>query len=249
MSAVKIHSLFLDNIKWKNGTACDFAVTGKVDTWRINISANLPWLDDFLSLMDTGEISRAGRYLRQQDKDRFIISRGALRTILGKYLQQAPASIQFHIGKNKKPQIANTDKPFYYNISHSGDWILLAVSGAEVGADVEFINPEFDYQEVLQETFSPAEVDFIKEKPTKEAFYLVWTRKEALLKATAKGLDDELEAIPGLDGEHFVDGNVIGSALGWNLKSFNITGQYMATIACSSLISEFSFWDADLKQH
>lgn len=248
MSAVKIHNQFLDSVEWKNGADCDFAVAGKVDTWRINISANLPLLNDFLSLMDPGEIARANRFLKPKDKNRFIVSRGALRNIMGRYTGQAPASIQFTEGPNKKPFIADTTKPIYYNISHSGDLLLLAVSGAEVGADVEFIDPAFNYKEVLQETFSAAEADLVKKNNRPETFYLLWTRKEALLKASSKGLDDELKAIPGLDGEHFVEGNIIGSDSDWNLKSFKVSEQYIATISFNSLINEFRFWHIDLKQ-
>ncbi|ASU33869.1 hypothetical protein MuYL_1975 [Mucilaginibacter xinganensis] len=61
-----------------------------------------------------------------------------------------PAAIQFSAGKNNKPQVKNIPPlKLEYNMSHSADAILLAVSDSAIGADIEFINQSFGFNEVL----------------------------------------------------------------------------------------------------
>ncbi|WP_394338991.1 4'-phosphopantetheinyl transferase family protein [Mucilaginibacter xinganensis] len=93
---------------------------------------------------------RANRFYQLKDRNRYIISRIILRMILGKYLNLMPAAIQFSAGKNNKPQVKNIPPlKLEYNMSHSADAILLAVSDSAIGADIEFINQSFGFNEVL----------------------------------------------------------------------------------------------------
>src|SRR5271165_7482433 len=162
MSSIKVINQYLTDITWIDASAYDFRLHDHIDVWRVNISSNLSQLDAFLAIITPDELERANRYYHRNDKDRFIVSRGALRIILGKYLNKVPKSIEFEIGQNKKPHIKNNFR-LYYNISHSGDWVLLAVSTSEVGADTELINPAYGYQEVLPDNFSHDEISFINE--------------------------------------------------------------------------------------
>jgi 4'-phosphopantetheinyl transferase len=245
MGLIKIHTRYLENISWLNSQKCNFQRNDKLaDAWRININSNLLALDHFLSVMHPDEIARANKYLRINDKNRFIVSRGALRYILGKYLQLPPDLIEFNIGGNKKPYVANAGKTdLHYNVSHSGDWVLLAVSNSALGADVEFINQSFSYMDVIDDHFSIEEVAYIKQNKSVERFFMLWTRKEALTKATGKGLDEDLKLIPGLDGENFTDGSIISSSSNLIVNSFKLDDQYLASIATGNSISKIKFWD------
>jgi 4'-phosphopantetheinyl transferase len=245
MYSDKIHVRYLNDVTWVNGTACDFLVNNdQTDLWRINISSNLSLLENFLSILHPDEIARANRYYQTKDKNRFIISRGALRIILGKYLNEQPADIEFKTGINKKPYINNTNHtPLCYNISHSGDWILLAVSNSEIGADTEQVNFTFKYQDVLQDNFSPAEIGYINQSSSVERFFMLWTRKEALTKATGKGLDGDLKLIPCLDGIHVVQGGTILSGEDWQISTFELSENYLASVANNINIVTIRFWD------
>ena len=113
-----------------------------------------------------------------------------LRKLLAGYSNLAPDEIKFAEGLNKKPFAENANlSDLHFNISHSADIILIAISNSEIGVDVEKVDNSFSYEEILPHNFSDEEIDFIKNP---EDFYLLWTRKESLLKATAKGLDDDL---------------------------------------------------------
>ncbi len=245
MSLIKINVRYLNDVSWVNSAVCDFLVaTDRADVWRININSNLLMLDNFLSILHPDEIARANRYYQTKDRNRFIISRGALRIILGKYLNEQPALIEFKTGVNKKPYINNTNHTrLCYNISHSGDWILLGISDSEIGADTEQVNFTFGYDDVLQDNFSDAEIDFINQSAPVERFFMLWTRKEALLKATAKGLDEDLKLIPSLDGIHFTESSTISSGENWQMSTFKLSENYVATIANNIKIVTTRFWD------
>jgi 4'-phosphopantetheinyl transferase len=57
------------------------------------------------------------------------------------------------LGNNKKPFLVSDGRPaIQYNITHAGDWILLAVSNEAVGADVEFVDKGFQIQRYFRRT-------------------------------------------------------------------------------------------------
>src|SRR6187402_3560452 len=98
---------YLDAVNWHQDTGCSFSLTNDIDVWRIDIEANLPLIPRFLTLLEPDEIKRAGRYYQEKDRQRFTVSRAALRIILSRYIHQPAADIRFGIGPNKKPFLAN----------------------------------------------------------------------------------------------------------------------------------------------
>jgi len=246
MGNIRITNQYSDHILWAAPAACPYLLNNGVDVWRININDSLPFVDNFLTIMNTGEIARTNRYLYATDKNRAIITRGSLRFLLGKYLNKKPSSLLFEVAKNNKPYLKNeSGSALHYNISHSGNWVILAVADKEVGVDIEYINPQFDYQDILTDNFSEDEISFIMENP--EHFFTLWTRKEALTKATGIGLDDHLKFIPALTGEHFAKGNILATANNWIVNSFKVDSEYVASLAVNPLTSGLRFWDVDFK--
>jgi 4'-phosphopantetheinyl transferase len=244
MPLINIQIQYLNDVNWINGTDYGYAMDNNVDIWRVNITSNLSLLENFLTIIHPDEIARANRYFHVRDKNRFIISRGALRNILAKYLNIQPSGVEFEIGPNKKPHIKNAaGNKLYYNMSHSGDWILLAVANSEIGADTEFINDTYSYKDVLKDNFSADEINYINQGPSIDRFYQLWTRKEALTKATGKGLDEDLKLIPCLDGIHSVESNIISSTNNWLLTTFKLNKQYVASVASNPHAGLITFLD------
>jgi 4'-phosphopantetheinyl transferase len=97
----------------------------------------------------------------------------------------------------QKPFIPGWD---FFNISHSGQLVVVARSDNPVGVDVEQIT-SIDYNEIGQ-NFHPAEHTYIlsAENP-QTAFFDIWTKKEAFLKAVGIGLSDNLSKVNCLYGE------------------------------------------------
>ncbi len=82
----------------------------------------------------------------------------------------------------EKPYIPNQD---YFNISHSGDFVVLAQAETEVGVDIEKINDR--HLNVAERVFTERELSWMNESPV-ERFFILWTQKEAVMKAVGKGL-------------------------------------------------------------
>jgi 4'-phosphopantetheinyl transferase len=241
----KITNRFLTDVSWQNATEPLPVITGGVHIWRINISKNLQLLNGLTQLLNPAELLRAGKYKQQKDNQRFIVSRAAQRIILGRYLQTPAIALEFILGDNKKPYlVSNSGEVLHYNLSHSGNWIVLAVAQSAVGADVEFVDPAFPFQDILEDNFSAEEGDYIG--TSTERFFTLWTRKEATLKATGQGLGDHLKITPALNGEHELDALLTGADKNWLLNSFALHDGYISTVVVEDAGQELIFFDVEL---
>lgn len=236
-----VHISQLQNIQWLDGSNCNFALTETNHIWRIRISAFTPQIHEFWNLLNAEEQERANRYYHEKDKERFIVSRACLRILLGRYLNLDVSAITFQIGENKKPNIKGSTH-LHYNVSHSGDYVLIAVSPSPVGVDVELPDAKIDPDEIMQVSYSKPEIDHVHQSANRlQAFYTLWTRKEALLKATAKGIDNTLKFIPCIDGFHTTLYNTIGSKNNFIVNSFKVDDEHLGSVA--SAYPATTFWD------
>ncbi|HSZ85681.1 MAG TPA: 4'-phosphopantetheinyl transferase superfamily protein [Puia sp.] len=238
-----IHSDIIENIEWK--TNYKINLTSSVDIWKVRICSEGKLCDFFLQTFNKEEAEKSSCYRNKEDKLRYIFGRGALRFLLGKYLNKSPNTIQFAIGADKKPLLhKNSGDDLHFNISHSGDFVLIAISNSEIGVDIEKMNPDFSYKEILHSNFSKEEIEFIQNsKHPVESFYLLWTRKESLVKATSKGLSDNLNLISILDGLFNGGEEIFDSPESWDIHSFKIEEKYFGSIACSMHIKTINFWE------
>ena len=230
---------------WQDAAGLPIIIAdGDLHVWRISISQNIKRLEQFEALLTPDETLRAGKYRQQKDTYRFIVSRGAQRTILGQYLNSPPARLQFILGDNKKPYLVNKEgRVVHYNLSHAGDWVVLAVAMLPVGADVEFIDDAFPFQDILADNFSEAEAAYINQQNSTERFFTLWTRKEAILKATGQGLGEYLPVTPALDGVHALDASLIGADKNWLLYSFMLKAGYISTIVAEDAGQTYQFFE------
>ncbi|WP_080056145.1 4'-phosphopantetheinyl transferase family protein [Spirosoma aerolatum] len=202
-------------------------------------------LDELLSELSFAEIERAKRFRRQEDQLRFAYGRCILRRLLGNYIGQPLASIELTEGMNRKPVFTNSPG-WQFNISHSGNWVLVAISTVWVGVDLEKSIQGFDFQGIVSQSFSKSEQQFVDKSLNRvNAFYTIWTRKEALVKATAKGVDEDFVRVPSLDGIHSVDSLVIGSSGDWLVNSFWVAEGYTAAVAYPGTIKGPLFYTLD----
>jgi len=172
------------------------------DLWKISIPKSLRKMDQLFALLSPDEKARVARYFQQKDKNRFTVGRGMLRQILGYYLNSAAREIRLLLGTNKKPQLP-APSTIAFNLSYSHDYVLVGVGPEPLGVDIEFINPQFDYEIMLDACFMKQEIAVIKTSDNgRKEFFRYWTRKEALLKATALGLGDYLTDFSCLNGVH-----------------------------------------------
>jgi len=104
-----------------------------------------------------------------------------------------PEKIVFQYNDNGKPSLSGKyRKELYFNISHSHGAALCGIAvGRSIGVDVEKIRTNISYNKIANRQFSPSEINMLRKSPLDEkiqTFFTLWTRKEAFLKATGKGL-------------------------------------------------------------
>lgn len=205
----------------------------QVDIWKVNVQENYSLIPD--NILNKEEVLKAARFLHSKDRESFISRRTALRILLSRYTEIPASEIEFIAGKNKKPELRSELNKIRFNVSHSGELILIAISDTAIGVDIERIETSFNYSDILRHSFSEQEINQIEqEADSRDFFFRLWTRKEALAKASSKGLDDELRDIPCLDGLHNIEEELIGLSGNLQLQSFNIDHVYIGSIACQA---------------
>jgi 4'-phosphopantetheinyl transferase len=185
-------------IRWPSLVAVPPIRTNEVHVWAA-------WLDGDSSphenLVSNPEQERAARFHFEHHRRRFINGRGILRLLLGHYLQVELAGVEFAYGGNGKPKLAERFgvSGLQFNLAHSEELALLAVSlGCSIGIDLEKILPLHEAGELVARFFSKREnavFQKLTEDEQPEAFFNLWTRKEAFLKATGEGIANSLHLV------------------------------------------------------
>lgn len=195
-------------------------------------------LEELVQLLSEDERQRAEHFHLERDRRRFIAGRGTLREILGMLLDVKPASFVFSLGEFGKPRIAApvAAHSLHFNLAHSDSIAVYATANHELGVDVERIRVLDEAQQIASRFFSKREEKCLLALPLEqrvEAFFNCWTRKEAYLKATGRGLDDCLDQIevslaPGEAAEllAFPDG-----LQSWSLHSLIPAAEFVGALA------------------
>lgn len=114
-----------------------------------------------------------------------------LAKVLILYLEGKP-DIPIHRDERGKPLLAENRDGLSFNLSHSGELSLVAVSRwREVGVDVEQVKPERDLVAIAERALGPEEGAMVRAAEGDERthlFYELWTRHEARLKCLGVGL-------------------------------------------------------------
>ena len=112
-----------------------------------------------------------------------------------------------------KPYIKNINN-FFFNISHSAKWVIVAYGDDEVGVDIEKIECSESSKKIAERFFTEEEINYVYNENifSHEKFYEVWTGKEAYLKYVGVGISKALDSVntihlkeEGLKGKIFKD--------------------------------------------
>jgi 4'-phosphopantetheinyl transferase len=172
-----------------------------VHVWVSSLEASDVSLTSYKRLLSRPELDRAARFHFDQHRNRFIIAHGWLRQLLSQYLSIPPATLEFHRGAHGKPALAGSGSAtrLEFSLAHSEQMSLIAVAhGIRVGVDLERIRELADAQELVDRFFSnreAAQFQSLSEEQKRLAFFNLWTRKEAWLKATGEGIGHLLGAV------------------------------------------------------
>ncbi len=216
----------------------------EVHVWRVALD-DASNENDLLSLLNEEEKARAQRFHFAHHRTRFIIARATLRKLLSLYLNIPASDIKFSYTEHEKPMLlfpANTHLQF--NLSHSKNIAVYAFTyHYPVGIDIEKIKTDYP-QAVAERFFNPSEIHALNTLPSTEklrAFYRLWSRKEAFIKAIGKGIAHlslssfAVSAEPTVETLHYDDQT-------WTLASLHISDDYETAVASSQTIKKLTYW-------
>ena len=133
----------------------------------------------------SSERAKKAERLRMSDDKKRCIAGGLL---INRFLDGAGIS-ENEFGKPV------ADNGMYFNISHSGDYVLFALSDSEIGCDIErmhYVNAERTGKIVFCESEMQK---IITATDRLRAFFDLWTRKESLLKCIGEGFHRKAKSV------------------------------------------------------
>ncbi|HEX8815971.1 MAG TPA: 4'-phosphopantetheinyl transferase superfamily protein [Terriglobales bacterium] len=164
--------------------------------WLANLDLDDVTISRISRLLNADEQSRATRFKVDDARNQFIVSRGLLRMVLGKYLKADPTELAFRAGPQGKPELAQ-DGAIDFNLSHTRSLVAIAVTHAgAIGVDVERIRENVDSLQLAERYFSKQEFAWVRSHSVSKraaAFFSCWTAKEAYIKALGGGLSIPLD--------------------------------------------------------
>ncbi len=167
-----------------------------LEVYTLNIEKSLPshLKEIFLQQVSEEKRCKIARYRREIDGQRTLLGEVLIRVMLGGHLKISPKHLVFKENEYGKPYLEGN--PLYFNISHSGDWVVAAISDAPVGIDVEQVR-QADLG-IAERFFAVSEYNAIKASAYKDKqnqlFYTLWSGKESYIKMIGKGLTISLDS-------------------------------------------------------
>ncbi|MDR1589595.1 MAG: 4'-phosphopantetheinyl transferase superfamily protein [Oscillospiraceae bacterium] len=161
---------------------------------------------ELLPLISAEKRGRIGRFPRFIDKQRALFGELLVRAEISQALSLPESGVKIMTTERGKPYLAGFPD-FHFNISHTGRFVACAFSDAPVGIDIETIRPSD--MRIAERFFADKEREYILEQPSGparlEAFYRVWTMKEAYIKREGSGLGTPLPSFDvfGVEGVRF----------------------------------------------
>lgn len=165
---------------------------GEIRVWFI--PTDHPGLLKQTGVLSKKEQKKAAGYKNPSVKMCYEIGHTALRLLLARCQNTAPECLSFVYGPKGKPALSDSNG-VHFNISHSGDWIALAVSQTPVGVDIEYARDTRKTDSIVRRFFHPQEAEHYRTLSPEEQrrfFYERWTAREAALKALGIGLTVEI---------------------------------------------------------
>lgn len=223
-----------------------------VHVWRLTTALPVVFVSHLKKILSQAEIERAERFYFQKDRDRYLITHGALRAILGQYLNENPQDLTFTYDHHGKPYLENYSPGLFFNLSHSRDLALICVTMKRaVGIDIEYEREEIEIEQIAAQFYSPYENKLLLSLPLPErraAFFTGWTRKEAFLKALGNGITLPLDQfdvslIPGEPPRLLKVAWAPEETNNWSLQDILPGAGYSAALAVQGKDYEVSCWE------
>jgi len=162
-----------------------------IEVWQINLAVSDDSMARHVNTLSHDERERAAQHKLAVGFRQFVVARSMLRRLLAIYTGIKPTALVFSYGLHGKPKLTARHST-QFNMAHSGEHAIYAVSQHQsVGVDIECIDRHVNIERVAERFFSTSEFKSLQKIPLhlrQHAFLRLWTGKEAVVKATGKGL-------------------------------------------------------------
>jgi 4'-phosphopantetheinyl transferase len=221
----------------------------EVHVWRTFLDQPASSRQQLAQSLTADEQLRAGRFRSKRDRHHFIVGRGVLRAILGRYVGLEPSQIRFQYSPHGKPALLETldGDRVCFNLAHSHGLAVFAFTRErEIGVDVEHIRPVPEAGQIAGRFFSSRESAQLRALPPEQqqtAFFNCWTRKEAYLKALGHGLarplnEFDVSLVPGEPARLLHFAGHPEEASRWFIQDLKPAGGYIAALALPVVMGE-----------
>jgi len=169
----------------------------KVFIFIVNLTSHINNVSTYWEYLSIQEKIKASKYYTEYLSKKYIISHGILRYILSFYTKQHPQKIEFNYNEYGKPFLKNSNIQF--NISHSHNMVSYIIAlNYRVGIDIELHDKNLNIEDVAALVLTTDEYKYLsslKSRDKLRIFYILWTKKEALVKAIGQGLSYPINTI------------------------------------------------------
>ena len=147
--------------------------------------------EDFIKLYSSISKNRQKKAdrLKNDNAKKLSVAAGALcRKVIAEHFNLEPSEVNIKNKRNGKPFADGLD--IHFSISHSAQMAICAISDVPVGVDIEKIRSA--PSSVVERCFTEDEKAYLdsKEKDRDKRFFEIWTKKEAYVKMTGRGIKD-----------------------------------------------------------
>lgn len=180
-------SISTRNCQWTGARSAEFAAAEDIHIWKIPLF-ELQTGD--LDILADEELKRSQDFKHETARKVYICSRVAMRNIFSSYLNQPACELKFKTTPQGKPFLASHTTGLKFNLSHSHELILLAVSPSlELGVDLEQHKSIPNWKKIANKVFDSKTIDDLKKEENPEtAFLRAWTVFEARQKSLGEGI-------------------------------------------------------------
>jgi 4'-phosphopantetheinyl transferase len=223
---------------------------GEAHVWLAHLPTARKTLNELSTLLKSDELARSQQFRTDLLRERWQLTRAILRSLLAQYSGVHPLKITFQLGVHGKPALAAAlgQAGLQFNTSHSGDYAALAFTRCgDIGVDIEQTRGEMRrHESIAQRFFTRSEIVQLESVPKSEqvqAFYSLWTRKEAFVKARGDGVASGLDQFTVSLTEPRILDITNGDASQWSLSVLPIIDGYAGAMVVKAPECRPRFWN------
>lgn len=196
--------------------------------------------NSLLNYVSINKRNKLSQMLLYRDAYRSLIGEVAIRLIISQTYNIPNNALHFSCSQYGKPIAFCLGFPFYFNISHSADWVVVISDSSPVGIDIEKIE-EIDIS-FAKKYFTSKEVAYLNSLKKKEQiyhFYKLWTLKESFIKFIGMGLSIPLDSFSFLQHNNYLESSLVKN---YEFKKYtkgylnlcNLDSDYAVSVCCSA---------------